>query len=713
MQIKPLKQQLLTSRHRALLVIAGSWDWGLQQLADLTDDTPGFWLGDLPPDGWPNITALNHKQTLQRLGQECEQLIINGFCGIDLNALGAITGTLKAGGIAYLLCPELNKWSQQADPQNQHFCVYPHNEDDPSRLPNRLIQHFVDTIKADPNIILISQFTSITDHKEPRQKPQLNQSNESNDFSHPVYKTEQQQIGVEKIKKVATGHRRRPLVLTADRGRGKSSALGLAVAELLLAGKKHMIVSAPQVASVSMVFARAAEQLTVIEQSATKLVTTQGILQFIAPDELVRHKYTADLVMIDEAAAIPAPMLTQLLKHYARIVFTSTIHGYEGTGRGFEIRFKHTLNQLTPDWQAYNVSQPIRWAANDPLEQFINQALMLNAQAADHVVMAKAKFKLWDRDQLLADAEALLQIVGLLTLAHYKTSPNDFRHLLDGSNIQLYTLSMNQAIVGTALVAIEGQLPDELCRPIWQGERRPRGHLLPQTLSCHAGFIDAPKYSYARVSRIAIHPELQTQGLGSQLLQQLQSQLQQQNIDFIGSSFGATTGLLAFWQQNGMRVVRLGLTVEATSNEYSAVILKPLTAPAKTLLRTMQHKFDDDLPHLLVEFYSLLPEALVLRLLQQRCADRLPPLTAQDLAELESYIKHQREYEFCSPLLFKYSLLAIAQGRTTTLDQQQQQLLVNKVLRRLPWSQICQQMDFVGKKAAATALKALFGQLTS
>ncbi|MCJ8272683.1 MAG: GNAT family N-acetyltransferase, partial [Psychrosphaera sp.] len=526
------RQQLINNRHRGLGVIAGEFDWCLSQLS-ANQSQMTLWLGD---NSLPNTTELNGKQALQWLGQECEQLVINAHTplnsnDLDLNALGALGGTLKAGGICYWLCPALSDWSKPLPiDKAKYTSKYP-----PNNRSNRLTRHLINTIEADKNLILLEQ--SCDTKLAPIEiKPQP-----LNPFNHSVYKTEQQQTAVEKIKRVALGHRRRPLVLTADRGRGKSSALGIALAELLIEGKQKIIISAPRVASVHAVFARAVELLSVIKQSATELVTEQGTLQFMPPDELIRVSPSADLIMIDEAAAIPAPMLTQMVNQYSRIVFTSTIAGYEGTGRGFEIRFKQTLNQLTPNWQAYSMDQPIRWAINDPLEQFINQALMLNAKAAfleqadSQIVKSELEFTYWDRDKLPGDNPSLSQIVGLLTLSHYKTTPNDFKHLLDGSDVALYTLSKGDAIVATALIAIEGDLSDDLCQQVWQGERRPKGHLLPQTLSCHAGFVDAPKYRYARVIRIAVHPDIHSQGIGSQLLDQLTDHVKQQGIDFVDS----------------------------------------------------------------------------------------------------------------------------------------------------------------------------------
>ena len=58
---------------------------------------------------------------------------------------------------------------------------------------------------------------------------------------------------------------------------------------------------------------------------------------------------------------------------------------YEGSGRGFALRFQKALDTLAPSWLAVRLQQPMRWAENDPLERFINQALLLDADVGDGV----------------------------------------------------------------------------------------------------------------------------------------------------------------------------------------------------------------------------------------------------------------------------------------------------------------------------------------
>ena len=693
----PSKQQLIAHRHRAAIVLCGERNWCQSQL-ELPQGNV-LWLGASAPEG---TTQVNAKQARQWLGQECDALVIDAFEGIDLNALGALAGTIKAGGRCWLLCPPLAQWPQLPDSQARRFCVYPEDQSPTTSLLN---QWLVNTIKASPFVIVVEQ-------DKPLPQPALKAVIEPEFvFEHPTCLTQQQVMAVTRIRKVAEGHRKRPLVLTADRGRGKSSALGLAVAELLQAGKQHIIVSAPQLDSVQAVFARAREQLTVETQTHTLLDCAEGTLQFMAPDEIIRTRPKTDLLLIDEAAAIPAPMLTELLKHYSRIVFTSTISGYEGTGRGFEVRFKKTLSELTPQWQAWHMDTPIRWANGDPLEAFVNQALLLDTQAAeisDGVKKREPIFSLLDKQTLVQQPRLLSQIIGLLTLAHYKTTPNDLRHLLDGNNIEVFVLSHADKVIGTALIAREGALPDDLAQAIFNGERRPRGHLLPQTLCYHAGFLAAAAPSYARVVRIAIHPDIQQQGLGSKILTELAQHYRQQGLDFVGSSFGATADLLRFWRRNGFIPARLGQTLEATSNEYSAVVLKPLSITARFLTRQLHHTFTSALPRQLTGHHQYLAPQALAELLKDT---PVKPLSPNELALLTSYLDHKREYEFAEEALHKVLLNALTGHECEQLSTQELQLMVDKVLRKHSWQTVVKSTGLTGKKAAVEALKAAFGKL--
>ena len=50
----------------------------------------------------------------------------------------------------------------------------------------------------------------------------------------------------------------------------------------------------------------------------------------------------AEMVVVDEAAAIPITLVKKLLGPYM-VILSSTIHGYEGTGRSLSLKLINNL----------------------------------------------------------------------------------------------------------------------------------------------------------------------------------------------------------------------------------------------------------------------------------------------------------------------------------------------------------------------------------
>ena len=79
-----------------------------------------------------------------------------------------------------------------------------------------------------------------------------------------------------------------------------------------------------------------------------------------------------------------------------------------------------------------------------------------------------------------------------------------------------------------------------------------------------------------RVSRIAIHPSRQREGLGRKMIADIAADAA--GYDYLSVSFGYTAELWRFWQRCGFTLVRLGTHREASSGCYTAMALYPLTA---------------------------------------------------------------------------------------------------------------------------------------
>ena len=441
-------------------------------------------------------------------------------------------------------------------------------------------------------------------------------------------------------------------------------------------------------------------------------------IRFLAPDELLREPHPADLLLVDEAAAIPAPLLETLLKRYSRVAFATTIHGYEGTGRGFALRFSGILDKHTNSWRALSLCSPIRWAANDPLEQLVFRSLLLDANAASDEYFQGAEpgdcsIEYLNRDELLSDEQTLSELFGLLVQAHYRTRPLDLRHLLDGPNLSIVVLRLQGHIAGTALVAEEGGFDAETAQAIWAGKRRPHGHLLPEALAVYQGLAEAPLLRCARIMRIAVHPLLQGRGLGGRLVKHISQQMQGSAHDYIGSSFGVTSDLLSFWSGLGWSPARLSIRRGASSGTHSLLMLKSLSAGGEDLLRSARERFCAQFPHQLCDSLRDLDAELVYSLMRNAGPCRIA-VSEADLADVRAFAFEQRLLEVSIGSVWRWTCHALMNSsRAVHLDEVERHLLVARVLQKRSWQECARRVNVAGRAQAQTVLRTAVAKLIS
>ena len=475
-----------------------------------------------------------------------------------------------------------------------------------------------------------------------------------------------QNTAIDAIVHVVNGQRRRPVVLTADRGRGKSAALGLAAAQLIHQGVKRILLTAADLKSVDAVFQHAASALTGSKLTKTTLNFNDASLQFLPPDSLLTSTETADLVLVDEAATIPPAMLKALLLKYSRIVFATTLHGYEGTGQGFRLRFQATLDKHTRGWKAITLEEPIRWSANDPLEQLTNRILWQATEPAMVGPSLKASneqqtITVISQDTLLSNEQLLSDIYSLLVLAHYKTRPFDLRQLLDAPDLGIYITTENKTVIAVALVSYEGGFETEMAKQITQGERRPQGHLLAETLAAQCGFTAAAELKSARIIRIAVHPDYQNKGTGSRLLQAIITRESEKHIDYLGVSFGATPALLRFWQRAGFHAARLGIKRGKASGEHSITMIIGISKTGVTLATQLQQQFSVQFLHQITDNFKMLDTELLALLLTDMNTETANKLTPLDQQDIKLFAHAKRTYATVSGSLNRLILQAFSQ----------------------------------------------------
>ncbi|MFB6086935.1 MAG: GNAT family N-acetyltransferase, partial [Haloarculaceae archaeon] len=184
-------------------------------------------------------------------------------------------------------------------------------------------------------------------------------------------------------------------------------------------------------------------------------------------------------------------------------------------------------------------------------------------------------------DDLLADEHLLREVFGLLVLAHYRTEPNDLARLLDAPNVSVRALLHEGHVVSVALLAREGDLPADLRASMYEGERV-RGNMIPDVLTSQLRDENAGVPAGMRVLRIATHHAARSRGLGSALLDAIRAEFADE-VDWLGTGYGATPDLVRFWAANGFRTVHLSTRRNETSGEHSVVMLDPTSDAGQRL----------------------------------------------------------------------------------------------------------------------------------
>ena len=680
-----IKQRQQKPCHRQLVVISGEKDWGLQTAEFLltqlefnaNSGKPTLAIGLNELNTFDFATHISNKDYRRYLGRETQCVVYNCWAGMRANALSALSGTIVQSGLMILVCPTLENWPQYRDNELEQRVSFGYQESfTVSYFTKWLLSH----IKADPQILLV---TPENLSGGPVQLPQA----PANISQLAPCATKEQYDAVEAIVKVATGHRNRPLVIQADRGRGKSTAIGIACAELISQHNKRIILTAPHKTNSEQTFAM-----------FERLSNQTDSLQFWAIDALIEQNPKADLVIIDEAAALPSELLKQLCTQYRRIVFSTTIHGYEGSGRGFEIRFKDYLKTQFPEYREHKLHQPIRWAENDPLEQFWFKVFAYKTDS--HQQIEQTNFHgLVSQEELINKPYLLYQVFSLLVNAHYQTSPDTLVSLLDSPDHFIFVSLTNGQLMATAVVTVEGgSALKPLSQDIAFGKRRPNGHLLAQKLAYSMSAPNLATLKYVRIVRIAVEQENRRKKTGSELLKVIQNWASStQKAQYMGASFGADTELLNFWLNNKFQLVQLGLKKETATGEFNAIVLKEINGSLESIIPSMQASLKSLFLFYLSSTYQHLPYSMVMQvLINLNVRETLSP---QQQTELHAFANSQRSLPITMPSIGSLALNSVIYSELMPeLMPEQKALFIQYILQRHTVSSLANSGLIKGKK---------------
>ena len=575
--------------HRQLVVISGSPEFCKQQLSPFVSHfsaEPVLALGHSIvslPGGLPL------KQATQLLGQSCKLGIYDAFEAFRPSALLSLAGTVADNGILLLCIPPTAEWSYYTEHTTNHYVSYGQSCEN-STFRAYMAQLFC----SRQDIALIE-----AGGKYRLPKPQPVAQNPSLVAPAPFASLDQQQA----FEQLSPIRESGMCVLTADRGRGKSTLLGMLAAHWLKFGKSVIICSRfPD--SVNAIFQGVRLIAPEIpEASARQIQLGEHCIRWLPVDHPELYKNTQAVLIIDEAANLPIPTLQSLCLHYKHVVLSTTMRGYEGTGRGFLTRFIPWLKQQFQAYERVSLSTPCRWAHGDPVEETLYRALQLDDEplpgsSAPLPTSQQCKESVEVQYDFLSAASPVSfnKVLSLLMTAHYQTTVDELIRLCDAPENYTLVARHQDDVIGVINIQVEGGTTlQSVANDIASGKRRVNGHLSAQALSLYLADPAMATHRYCRINRIAVSEAYRRKGIATNLINALTYWLKQQSIDALTTSFGATTSLMTFWQSCGFDPVKAGLKRDASSAEYSLLMWKPITATARSKRNLVAQRFYQEL----------------------------------------------------------------------------------------------------------------------
>ncbi|RLF09604.1 MAG: tRNA(Met) cytidine acetyltransferase, partial [Thermoprotei archaeon] len=656
------------------------------------------------------VQGLLYEETDKVLGTTWDLLFMDLTEQLRPNDVGRLVELVRGGGLVVLLTPPLDEWPTRLTRFQRKLVVPPYKEAD---VKSRFVKRFMKKLKERPGIYVVDGDSpgAWTPPPPPPPIPERPRMPSSHEFPDELYELAKTQDQVEALRAFETllEEGRRAVVLTANRGRGKSAALGLGAAGFMYLSEERVTVrvTAPEPQNVEAVFefaSRAFKRLGVkvkVEERGGRVVALRcryGTLEYCSPYRLIHAK--ADLAMVDEAAGIPIPLLFRVLRGFRRAVYSSTIHGYEGAGRGFGLRFLKALSEEKGLSVArVELKEPIRYAPGDPVEAWLYDTLLLDAEpprlepSEKAVPPTRCIYEAPDMDKwFLEEEDRLREFIGIYVFAHYRNRPDDIALLGDAPHHRARVLRLPGGKVAVALhLAEEGLMPDEELEKL-VGGYKPPGNVIPVCVARYYMPLRAfAKLRGVRVVRIATHPELMNRGFGSRALSELCREARQAGYDWVGAGFGGSRELISFWVRNGFIPVHVSPTRNMVSGEFSVVVVKPLSSKARKLVDKVNREFKARLMDALADPYFNL-EASVARLLLANLVGRRRRepfrLMKTQWSRLTLYALGTLTYEASSDAikeLLRVHFLSTGSARMP-LPASSENLLVAKCLQGKPWS---------------------------
>ncbi len=668
-------------------------------------------------------TIARYEESEKFLGTTFKILVLDLTNDLKPNDVGRLVSIVEGGGLVIFTVPSWDEWDRWMTIFKQNLVVPGFSE--PRHIfitwfKRKLMEHkgiYIYDADSDETI-------KAEDYPIKRYIEKEIEIPEKTTFPRELYELAltQDQVNVIKLleKTLEKPKKKRlAIVITSDRGRGKSCALGIAsigIALRLRRGPRtRIIVTAPSLLNVQSFFAlarKAAETLN-IDIRVTK--RGDNILEIHGPRFSIEYwepinvpKLKADIVLVDEAAGIHVPLLHKIWKSHRRMVFATTIHGYEGAGRGFSVRFLSALRQ-DPNTELIlaEMHEPIRYAEDDPIEKWLFDALLLDAEPAE---LTKEDLESIERKEFIyvkydpqylfspEGEKELRQLFGIYVLAHYRNEPDDLGILADAPHHIIRAVKTPSGKIVCALqIAQEGGLDDDLVEELLRGGKTP-GNIIPDRALKHIRIREFGKARGWRIVRIATHPEVQGKGIGSFALSEASKEALETGLDWIGSGFGVNEQLLRFWTKNGFLPIHMSPDRNPVSGEYTILVIKPLKEWFVDVVDIANREFKRKVLESLHDPYRGLETEVAIQILKTGnpvFENYYPRLTPIQLDRLWIYAYGPMTYEAAADIiheLVKAYWLSYPKTKGLSLTKREEYISIAKVMQAKTWDEVASEL---------------------
>ncbi|KAF8757943.1 RNA cytidine acetyltransferase 1 [Rhizoctonia solani] len=545
------------------------------------------------------VTDIRYTQESHKvLGNTYGMCVLQDFEAITPNLLARTIETVEGGGLVVLLLKTMSSLKQLYTMSMDVHARYRTSSHDSvvARFNERFILSLAscdDCLVLDDelNVLPISRGKDIEpiDEAEERGKgkqieDELTELKESLADTKPIGElvklaktTDQAKALLTFVEAIAEKTLSSTVALTAARGRGKSAALGMAIAASLAHGYSNIFVTSPSPENLKTLFDFIFKGMDALGYEEH---LDYDIVQSTNPDfnkAIVRvnvfreHRQTIQYIQPQDAHVL-GKRIRNLLGPYL-VFMASTINGYEGTGRSLSLKLIQQLRESTRPVIAKSnddslapasnskksaasgssgikartlreikLETPIRYGSGDKVEKWLHSVLCLDATVVSRGISgsgcphpSQCELFYVNRDTLFSynpASEVFLQrMMALFVSSHYKNSPNDLQLMSDAPAHHLFVLlpplrddesTLPDPLV-VLQVALEGNISKQAILESLSRGLRSGGDLIPWIISQQFQDNNFAELSGARIVRIATHPDYASMGYGSRALKALES----------------------------------------------------------------------------------------------------------------------------------------------------------------------------------------------